>query len=86
MNRLHTVLPRRSVQLQGLCKKQLNQHQQKRDLYFALPVLLPAAVAAFVGITFWQVYKKRELEEKQARGEAPASQEKKTKHEDPRLR
>ena len=37
---------------------------QKRPIYFAVPVLLPLAVGAFVGITIYQVYKKRQAEER----------------------
>jgi hypothetical protein len=39
------------------------QQQPRRPLYFAIPVLLPIAVGAFVGITFYQVYKKRQAGE-----------------------
>jgi len=69
----------------GVCKQQL-QHQQKRGLYFALPVLLPAAVATFVGITFWQVYKRRQAEEQAAEKGVALPEEKQEKNEDPRLR
>jgi hypothetical protein len=39
------------------------QLQQNRQLYFALPLLIIPAMGTFVGITFWQVYKKRQAEE-----------------------
>jgi hypothetical protein len=84
MNRLAST-----SSLQQLVKQQHRSlvKQQKRGLYFAIPVLVPAAICAFVGITFWQVYKKRQLEELQAQGKAPPpSTETKEKNEDPRLR
>jgi len=49
--------------------------QPKRSLYFAIPVLIPIAVGAFVGITFYQVYKKRQAGEQ---GQIQAQEEKAT--------
>jgi hypothetical protein len=46
--------------------------QQKRKLYFALPVIIVPAIGAFAAITFWQVYKKRQAEEEALRkGNSP---------------
>ncbi len=58
-------LARKSISplLSGLPKQSHHLHQ-KRPLYFAVPVLLPLAVGAFVGITIYQVYKKRQAEER----------------------
>jgi hypothetical protein len=70
----------------GVCRQQLQLHQQKRSLYFALPVLLPAALATFVGITFWQVYKRRQAEEEAAKKGVALKEPEKEKNDDPRLR
>ena len=52
------------------------QQQPRRQLYFAIPALIPIAVGAFVGITIYQVYKKRQAgEQGQLRSAAEAAAE-----------
>jgi hypothetical protein len=42
-----------------------NQVQQKRDLLVVVPVAIGVGVCAFVGITVYQVWKKRQMQEMQ---------------------
>ena len=63
------------------------QLTQKRGIVLAFPLLIPGMVAAFVGITFWQVYKKRQIDNAVERGERlPEVIEEEEENEDPRLR
>lgn len=41
------------------------QMQQKRDLLIIVPLAIGVGVSAFVGITFYQVWKKRQMQELQ---------------------
>ncbi len=57
----------------ALAPSKLNfQLQQKRGVVLAFPLLIPGMVVGFVGITFWQVYKKRQKDNAVERGEAVA--------------
>jgi hypothetical protein len=98
MQRTSTVIRKNAILLhksgiQGERKGNM-QRNQKRGLYFALPVIVVPAIAIFVGITFWQVYSKRQKEEElvKRRGTTPSEEavivnrSAKPLHKDPRLR